>query len=405
MEARKFVSATRTAGSHRFARAAALVAACALGSGCWDFARLCAGGACEDAAAGGGGGSGAGPDLAATAARDLGMSDLAMADLAMSDLGPCGGRCAPSACMNGRCVATLVSPATYAGDIAADGTSVYWMSTNVAGTTTYLTAANPDGSGARTLATAMYMGGFAVGDTVVYWTDKGTCPYHSDGVINSVSKSGGTSTPIATGEYCPIAPSTNGTTLAWITSNSTTDHTGVSMLALGGPGTAQPLSTGLLRIYHLAFDANALYAEGYTDLANVLTGGAVVRHPLTGGGDTSWTMLNSPQALAVDGMNVYWSDPGTLWRAALPDGTPAKVGNGSSATTIASDGTNLYLLDGTKLIEVPLGGGTATTLWDNGDPTGGTLSDIAFDASYVYWTFTGRSTKAYADSYVMRSEK
>jgi hypothetical protein len=103
-------------------------------------------------------------------------------------------------------------------------------------------------------------------------------------------------------------------------------------------------------------------------------------------------------ALAVDSTNAYWlsrptgSEGTFVMKVPIAGGTPVTLASvsGSSSTSIAVEGTNVYwttILG--ALMTVPVDGGAATTL--AGVPGSGPQG-IAVDATSVYWTGTDTDT-------------
>jgi sugar lactone lactonase YvrE len=109
----------------------------------------------------------------------------------------------------------------------------------------------------------------------------------------------------------------------------------------------------------IAVDATALY---WTD---ILAG--VVRLPLGTMSATVIDMANSPQALALDGANVYWDAKDSVAKAPLGGG-PAQTLFGSAIASgtwgLAVDQTRVYWADQTtnSIQYVPLGGGSPTVI-------------------------------------------
>jgi hypothetical protein len=411
------------ARAHRPVAAAALAATLALASGCWDFMRLCASGACDDAGAG----EPATADLAAPQSGDLAGLDLAGVDLAApgpdlatptpgpdlgppdlapADLGPCGGRCAPSECMDGsRCVVTLATPAT-PELLRVDADGLYWIT--VAGTGNGMTsgvAADLDGNVKATVFSGLtQVSGFVVNGNTAWWIDQGHCLQAVDGTIYTGPKGGGSNaTPLLGALDCPTTLATNGTTLFW-TKGGAADGV-IRMLPAGG-GTVQTLSTGANAVGYIFADAQAVYYGGY--LNGTAPNGVVVRHPLAGGADLSETMVWGPGFIAFDASNLYWAETGAganVKRLPFTGGTPAMVCSlSTNVNSGATDGAYVYWTTLDRRVQAaPVGGGgPVTTLYTESRP--GQVSSIAVDARYVYWTFLDPTTIGSTGA-VMRTDK
>jgi hypothetical protein len=103
--------------------------------------------------------------------------------------------------------------------------------------------------------------------------------------------------------------------------------------------------------------------------------------------------LISPNAVAIDGANIYWTDIGddTVNQAPITGGTRRILASSSpGAMTIDNDAVYWFDASGHAL-SVPKGGGTVTTI---GSGAGGV--GIAVDANNIYWASSGASFYAMA---------
>ncbi len=94
--------------------------------------------------------------------------------------------------------------------------------------------------------------------------------------------------------------------------------------------------------------------------------------------------LNSPQGIAVDSANVYYSETG-VWQAPKAGGTPQKLSD-DSPTLIALDDAYVYWNDGTSIRRVAKGGGATSTL---ATPAQSPVGGVAVDDTSVYWVSGG----------------
>jgi hypothetical protein len=92
--------------------------------------------------------------------------------------------------------------------------------------------------------------------------------------------------------------------------------------------------------------------------------------------------LTNPTALALDTDTLYWTEFGGLIRkASKAGGAPITLfASQFNPTGIAVDNGTVYFGDGVNLRSVPKGGGSSTIL------TAATPSQIALDATNIYWT-------------------
>lgn len=325
-------------------------------------------------------------------------SDCATATCAVGPVGGTDAGCAFDAgtsqcttkCVSGRCLYRLFSGVP--DDIAVDATSVYFTSTQGLTTQGLSLMKMPVSGGApTTLASAGDGGspsgcGIALQSTNVYWNECNK--------ITTVPVSGGTVTTLALGEADAMA--VNSKNVYWSDGQDLLEVP----LAGGLPSTLVSNARG----FAMAANSAALFWTDDTDgvvMKLQLAGGT----PITLAGGQSENTASSPEAIAIDSTNVYWTDAG--------DGTTGTVMKepigGGVATTLASgqddlgaafqpgggnrrmavDSTSVYWTgdmqtdasdaNGT-VVKVPTAGGTPTTLF-SGPETG----SIAVDSTSVYW--------------------
>jgi hypothetical protein len=318
-----------------------------------------------------------------------------------------------------RCLTTLVSGQDLTGFAVDDGT-VYWIDENASGEGTVNKEPVNGGSVVTLAAGRDFPMGLAVDAANVYWMDWNLAS-NGYGDVMKVPRSGGMPTAIATelGDPSFLAVNASG---AYFTTPATSV---LWKVPLGG---GAPVDTGLSVNGGFVVDAATFYwvaigPHGYE--------GSVLKAPLTGGTVTTLaTWQGAPGAIAVDATNVYWTGT-ALDSPFVPQDTlpPCPAGSacpvpalppsppqpsmtvvkevplgGGSATTLASAhgvGANLSLaVDGTSVFywasdkagdlrKVPIGGGLVTTV-ATGVSDSGTL---AVDGTSVYWATSSRVMK------------
>lgn len=200
----------------------------------------------------------------------------------------------------------------------------------------------------------------ALDETNIYWTDLGTFDGHdsADGSVNKISKAGGPAMTIASGEDAPYAIAADGTNVYWT--------------AIGSN------SPGLMTVSR----------DGGT---------ATVLAPVGGG-----------QSLAVGGGYAYWGASSALMRVPTVGGDPIPIASGVS-WAIATDSENVYWISSLGLTQIliplnpchffdgaikkaPLAGGTETVLASGISYSSFLISQIAVDATNVYWVDEAKSS-------------
>jgi hypothetical protein len=265
--------------------------------------------------------------------------------------------------------------------------------------------------------------GFAIDNANAYWTDWDAQE------IMTVPKGGGTPAPLATGQIQPDSLAIGGGAVFWTTWVSTTGYGYVMSMTLdGGAPTimasdqVQPsaICTDGASVYWIecppgqtcgsALDAANLYdlslatgkfgtfALDISSLGSTVVDSTnvYITNPDTGVVEAIDRQLgtvttiaqgqNEPMGIAVDAVNVYWTDTnGTVMSYALDGGATATIAAGqSSPNSVAVDSTFIYWTDvGNGTVqEAPLNGsGPVVTLASA--QTGASL--IAVDQASVYW--------------------
>lgn len=189
--------------------------------------------------------------------------------------------------------------------------------------------------------------GLAVDSANVYWVNSGDCVTASGSVMMcAIGGCGDKPTTLASGLVCPWALAVDATTVYWTSLGDTNDQ------PLNGPGAAI---------------------------------GSVMTCPIAGCNNAPTTLvsgIDSPQTLAVDATNVYWTDPvaQTVDKCAIGGcgNTPTVLASGvGDVLGLAVDATSVYWAQG-SVMQVPIAGGSPTTLACT-DST-----DVAVDSANVY---------------------
>lgn len=94
--------------------------------------------------------------------------------------------------------------------------------------------------------------------------------------------------------------------------------------------------------------------------------------------------LNNPQGIAVDGVNVFYSESG-IWQVSASGGAPQQIAP-DSPRFIALDSSFVYWNAGSSIRRVAKGGGPATTIVTSQQPA---LGGVAVDSTNVYWVSGG----------------
>jgi hypothetical protein len=306
--------------------------------------------------------------------------------------GPCAKKCAyqkqcyaDSDCVTGWCnpnlgscdAQILAQNQAFPGAVAVDGTSVYWVQGGVGvmklplGTSTPIAVSSGEGPYEIALdaswpSTAQY----------VYWT--------SDAGGGAVKRRRvDLSQPVetlVTNEYIAAGVATSGSAVFWSNVNLGT----VKKLPIGGTASTLAMLTQSFDM-HLAIDATYLYFTHPKSMS-------VYRVPLAGGMVQGMATAAKPVGIAVDGLNLYWSDYalGEVWKTQLIGGNPARLAMGlSSPATIAIDTNNVYTYEDVpgvaRVLEISSVTGATKVLVSGLTQPGG----IAVDDKWVYFSHYG----------------
>jgi hypothetical protein len=193
-----------------------------------------------------------------------------------------------------------------------------------------------DGSASTTLASGADRPiGVAVDEASVYWITSG-------GAVMKVPLSGGAPVELASGQTDVTGPAIDGASVYWASGGT------IEKVPLDGG--AVTTVTEVDEVGGLAVAGTHVYfADGYR-LMMAPVGGGVATALSTAAGAPLF-------AVAADDASVYFTSYSTIWKVAQAGGVPAVLAsNQGSPNALAVDATNLYWTDGTSW-PPPLDGG------------------------------------------------
>jgi hypothetical protein len=318
-----------------------------------------------------------------------------------SNCGLCNHDCQGTSCSDGLCQARGIAAGTSPMELVVDTTHLYFTDVTGADGTGTVNEVLSGGGTVEVLATAIpKTNGVAVEATYVYLTSAGTVAAEfADGAVLKVPiapDGGGSATPIpiATSRQMPQAVVVDGSNVYWLEPGSSPSSNG-ALLSCPLSGCPSNVPTVLVDIladpYGLAIDSTSLYvtcsgggqvvgidkatgtirvlammqnqpegvavANGMVYWATTLDG-LIQAVPVTGDAGTTFiaTTMGSPQSVAADMINVYWSDTAPVGLfgpvdscsvTGCPPATPVVlVGMDETATNIAIDSLFVYWIDG-----------------------------------------------------------
>ena len=134
----------------------------------------------------------------------------------------------------------------------------------------------------------------------------------------------------------------------------------------------------------------------------------------TGGYAAPWVVpVTKADVVALDASNVYWSDSlgGVVMQRAPGGGDAITIASGQTPWGVAVDGLNVYWVNrGTlansygdgAVMKAPVGGGLATTIAASVVNASGYL---ALEGTHVYWTVQGTSANNWNDGAIWKASK
>jgi hypothetical protein len=277
-----------------------------------------------------------------------------------------------------------------------DGTSAYFTAFSSTSFQTSLLSVPLGGGTVATLASSTDAWGPIVLDaTTVYGRSWSNDPsgQTADGTVFLVPLGGGAATPIAFG----LADSANLRSTRGLAIDS---GVGLAFFGMGGflvelalpGGGGAPLASGLNSVNAVAVGGGNVFWTDCGSCTRSTSDGSVMKVVETGGTPTPLaTAQGTPADLVIDAANVYWTNIGTssndgaVMSVPIGGGTPTPLATGQMfPRAIAVDGTNVYWLPSGAVMKVPRGGGASSTLATG---LGSAPNDaIAVDANCVYWT-------------------
>jgi hypothetical protein len=293
--------------------------------------------------------------------------------------GACGVSCAEGGCNAGVCGPSPEILATRDGNvggIAVDDVAVYWSEPGAI-------MRQPKGGGEPTVfaTTKAFAWHIALDDGHVYWADSDA------GTVARAPKAGGPTEIIAAGEAKPFAIAVDAAAVYWTNILGNEIRRREKKEAL-----PQTLLGETWNPRGLAVDAEAVYWSSSGE------GGEVGRILKTGGAAVDLAVEDIPGSIAVDGSDAYvyvsvvgadsWSGQP---RRVSKSGGPMKAlaplePNGNGELTI--DSTHVYWCSsavGNIVKKVPKAGGVPVNLASGNYE----CSSIAVDGTHVYWTDGG----------------
>jgi hypothetical protein len=254
--------------------------------------------------------------------------------------------------MEGGTATVLVSAQDFPSYIRADASGVYWTVWNagnrgemamvgyVAVRRAPLDGGNPTTAAYLDLVNEPRIyGDFFLDGTSLYWAYLGRWDLdYVDGAILKVSLVDGSTTTLASGQWCPNQIAVDSSSVYWVNgTNQNDDETSLMKMPLAG-GVVTTLNVSPSGHRAVVLDASHIYWTS--------SDGTVMRMPREGGAPS--TMASGqpdPVYIAVDGTSVYWAnrEVGTIMKLSLAGGTPATLVVGQSGLqALAVDATSVY---------------------------------------------------------------
>jgi len=280
--------------------------------------------------------------------------------------GSCGHDCLGMGCASGRCKAVSLYPYTgFVRKLVLSDTRVYWADSGFGRVGSVLKT----GGSVIDIASGDFPSGLALDASYAYWTDRGI----SMGALMKSPLGGGTAVKLVEAPKFPMPVAVDSTHVYY-----GQDGGYLHKISVNG-GTPILLATGQPVIDMVASS---------TDLYFTTSSGTVSRLPKTGGAPTTLASgQGNPCSIALDSMNVYWTDcqAGTVLKVPRSGGSPVTLVSGqANPFSIAVDSTDVYWTNNTttgSVMRVAIGGGTPVMV----APWQDRPSAVAVDATHVYY--------------------
>jgi hypothetical protein len=175
------------------------------------------------------------------------------------------------------------------------------------------------------------------------------------------------------------------------------DGTLMSVGVDGGTPVTLASSAAWLPIHLVADDATVYWAVDFWIDASAFAGSAVLQMPLEGGPITNRPAGLPISGLAVSSAGLFWTSwefgcngncvgDGGVMQAPLLGGGPETLAQSRLARSVVADSTQVYFIDSLFIVNVPVGGGSETSLV-SGPITvmNGVIGDLAMDSTSLYW--------------------
>jgi hypothetical protein len=230
----------------------------------------------------------------------------------------------------------------------------------------------------------------AVDDTSVYWANWAPM---APGSIVKVPLAGGEPTTLAANLDQPLSLAVDAMNVYWTTGNDSAGTVMKVPLAGGSPTTLASIQAGSPSALAVA-GSNVYFTTG---------GGVVMSVPVGGGAPVTLASgQDNPFQVVLEGTGLYWAnyDPsgaGAIMTLAIGGSTPVALASGIVPQGLAATSASVYWTSivghGSAVTSVPVGGGIPTTLATGASGTA--FSAIAVDDASVYWAdfFQGRLMK------------
>jgi hypothetical protein len=196
-----------------------------------------------------------------------------------------------------------------------------------------------------------------------------------------------TSTPVtlASGQNTPQGIAVNDSVVAW--GNYASGHGDGSVVVVGLDGGSPITIASSGEPGAIALDSTSVY---WQDWANDL----VMKAPLDGGAPT--TLATAAGPVAVSGSNIYWIQDVSLVGMPTAGGvttTLASVTSSAPVLAMFANGSRVCWI-GDDVQDVPIGGGTITTVAQDVYWGRNLVTDLAVDATSAYWLYVGNAGTA-----------